>query len=483
MIQSYLLSIHNLYYHIMQKRAELLGSAPVGELLLKFSIPSMIGTVVFASTNIVNTIFVGRGVGAIALTAISLSFPVFAVFMAIGMFVGIGSASLVSLRLGEGKKDEAERIVGNALFLFLVLGITASIAGLLFLDHIVTGIGASNVSLPYAKEYLHIIIMGATLNFLAMGMNSIIRAEGNPKMSMYLMLIGALINVSLNYVFVFKLGIGVKGAALATIISSGVSAIGVIIHFTGKHSVLSLRLKNIRFEKAIMLPALYIGLSPFLMQMASSLVGVVTNKSLQHYGGDMAVGAMAIINSVAMLIIFPIIGLYQGAQPILGFNYGAKNFDRVKKALKLAIMAASVLSIAGWLIVHIAPGHIIRVFSKNDPSMLSAGTQGLKIVLAAFFVVGFWAITANYFQAVGKPKTSIILNMMRQVILFIPLVLILPVFFGLNGVWISAPIADSITSVIIVFALRRELHKLGKDHDDRQNLTPFSPLPHSASEG
>jgi putative MATE family efflux protein len=350
----------------MKKDPVKLGTAPVGKLLMEFSVPAVIGTVVFASTNIVNTIFVGRGVGAIALTAISLSFPVFAVFMAVGMLVGIGSGALISLRLGEGKKEEAERIVGGALFLFLIVGVIGSAVGITFLDPILRTIGASADSLPYARAYLRIIMMGASLNFIAMGMNTMVRAEGNPKVSMYTMLIGALINVALNYFFVFKLKIGVQGAALATIISSAVSATWVVLHFTSKRSVLSLRLKNMRFDKTLMMPALLIGLSPFLMQISSSLVGVISNKSLQHYGGDMAVGAMAIINSVAMFIIFPIIGINQGAQPVIGFNYGAKNFDRVKKALKIAIIAASVISTGGWIGIHVAPGHIMRLFSKGE---------------------------------------------------------------------------------------------------------------------
>jgi putative MATE family efflux protein len=458
----------------MQRNAVKLGTYPVGKLLVEFSIPTMIGTVVFASTNIVNTIFVGRGVGAIALTAISLSFPVFAVFMAVGMLVGIGSGALVSLRLGEGRKDEAERIIGGALFLFLVVGICGTLTGLFFLDPILRTIGASDQSLPYARDYLRIIMAGATLNFIAMGMNNLIRAEGNPRISMYTMLIGALINVGLNYLFVFRLKIGVQGAALATIISSAVSAGWVVLHFTSARSVLSLRLRNMRFDKTLMMPALFIGLSPFLMQLSSSLVGVISNKSLEHYGGDMAVGAMAIINSVAMFIIFPIIGINQGAQPIIGFNYGAKNFDRVKKALKMAVIAASVISTAGWIGIHVAPGHIMRLFSKGDPALVKVGVPGMKIMLGMFLVVGFWAITANYFQAVGKPKVSIVLNLLRQVILFIPLVLTLPLFLGLNGVWVSAPIADTLSSFITAFALRREYRKLGRDHAAQVATTGIS---------
>jgi putative MATE family efflux protein len=444
----------------MRPTSEKLGTHSVGRLLVQFSIPAIIGTVVFASTNIVNTIFVGRGVGSIALTAISLSFPVFAVFMAVGMLVGIGSGALVSIRLGEGKKDDAERILGGALFLLVVFSLAGTALGLTFLDPILRTIGASDLSLPYARDYLRIIMLGAVFNFVTMGMNNIIRAEGNPSVAMYTLLIGAAINIALNYVFVFKLGIGVKGAALATLISNGVTGVWVLLHFRSRRSVLALKLRNMRFDRPLMAPALFIGLSPFLMQMASSLVGVVCNKSLAHYGGDTAVGAMAIINSVAMFIVFPIIGINQGLQPIVGFNYGAKNFSRVKKALRYGLVAATLISTAGWIFIHLGPGHIIRLFSKNDPAMTRTGVQGLKIMLSMFLVVGFWAVAANYFQAVGRPKTAILLNLLRQVILFIPLVLLLPLFWGLQGVWASAPIADTIAAAITALFLHREYRKL-----------------------
>lgn len=446
----------------MRKDPSALGTEDIGKLLVKFSVPAMIGTVMFASTNIVNTVIIGRGVGSIALTAVSLAFPVFSIFMAVGMLVGIGAGSLVSLRLGEGKRDEAEAILGGAFFLLIVFSLAGTVLGLAFLDPVLRAFGASDASLPYARAYLGVFIAGAVFNFMAMGLNNIIRAEGNPGVAMITMVIGAIVNMTLTWFFIFHLKTGLKGAALAAITGNAVSGIWVILHFTGKKSVLTLRLKNMRFDRALMTPALLIGLSPFIMQISASMVGMVANKSLSHYGGDMAVGAMAVINSVALFFIFPIIGLNQGLQPVAGFNYGAKKFDRVTKALKYAAVSATLVSTAGCLAAHLWPGRIIGVFSKDDPALAGVGAHGITIFLAMFFVVGFQAICANYFQAVGRPKASILLNLLRQVILFIPLMLILPLFFGLDGVWASAPISDSIAAVITAAVIFRETKRLNR---------------------
>jgi putative MATE family efflux protein len=445
---------------MIKKNSEKLGSAPVGSLLLQFSLPAIIGTLVFASTNIVNTIFIGRGVGSVALTAISLSFPIFSVNMAIGMLVGMGGGALVSIRLGEGRKEEAERILGGCFFLFIVLGMLVTITGQIFLDTILGLLGASVESLPVAKEYMRIILAGVTISYIAMGLNNLMRAEGHPKLAMNTMLIGAVLNVLFNYIFVIRMNLGVQGAGYATLLSSSASAIWVLYHFFTGSGGIKLKRANMVFDRRLMQPALLIGTAPFLMQLVASLVGVTANRSLAIYGGDKAVACMGVIYSVMMLLIFPIIGINQGAQPILGFNYGAGKFDRVRKTLLLAIIAATSISIVGFLSAQLFPDAIFNAFSKGDSELFTIGRNGIRIFFAAFFLVGFQAVSANYFQAVGQPRRAIILNILRQAFLYIPLLIILPKFLNITGVWIAAPFSDVAASVITAVFIVRELKVL-----------------------
>ena len=443
----------------MKRDPAKLGREKVSKLLLEFSIPAVIGTMVFASTNIVNTIFIGRGVGSIALTAISLSFPVFSIFMAVGMLVGIGGAALFSIRLGEGKPEEAEKILGNAVFLFIILSLLTSLLGEFFLIPILHGLGASPDSLPYARDYLRIILAGVFFNFIAMGLNNFVRASGHPGIAMMTLVIGAIVNIGLNLLLVIHLHWGVKGAAYATFSSTAFSAGWVIIHFMSGRNGIQLRLKHIGFDSKIMGPALLIGLSPCLMQVAASLIAALCNKSLAHYGGDLAVGSMAVIYSVAMLFIMPIIGINQGAQPVIGFNYGAKAYDRVRAAFRQALIAATVISTIGAALIHLFPHKLVTLFSRGDIALSNVAEPGLRIFLSLVFLVGFQSVAANYFQAIGRPRISILLNLLRQVIIFIPALYILPRFFGLYGVWYSAPLSDflatAITAVFVIKEYRR----------------------------
>jgi len=442
----------------MADKSKRLGSERVGKLLFDFSLPAIIGTATFGSTSIINTIFVGRGVGSLALTAISLSGPIFMIFMSVGMLVGIGSGALTSIRLGEGKTDEAERILGNAFFLFLSLAAVTALLGLTFIDPMLRAFGASRESLPLARDYIRILMAGVVLNYLTMGMNNLIRAEGNPNIAMLTLIIGALINVTLNYVFVFRLGVGIQGAALATIISQSVSSAWALAHFRPGHGTLVLRARNILPDRRIILSILPLGLPMFLMQLSGSLMGMVANNALGRNGGDVAIGAMGVIVSISMFLLMPIIGINQGSQPVFGYNFGARRFDRVKRALRLAIMAATIIATTGFLVVHLVPEPLIRLFNR-DPGLVAVTEHGIRIFMAMFFLVGFQAVSANFFLSIGKPYLSIFLNLLRQVILFIPLVLILPSFFKLDGVWISGPISDAlavgITLIVLVVQYRR----------------------------
>lgn len=439
-----------------------LGQESIGKLLLKFSVPAIIGMIVNALYNIVDRIFIGQipgGIGELALSGVTVTFPISTVIMAFGMLVGIGSAALISIRLGQQKKDEADKILGNALMLVIIILVTLAVVTFPFLDKILVAFGASENILPYAKEYIGIIIAGGVIQNIGFGLNAAIRSEGNPKIAMYTMLLGAVTNTVLDPIFIFVFNMGVAGAAIATVIAQLASTIWVVYHFTRGKSILKLKKENFKLDKEIVKGIFAIGMSPFFMQLAASLVGVISNKALLTHGGDFAIGAMGVISSVAMMCLMPVFGINQGSQPIIGYNYGAKNYKRVKKAWMLAVIAAVAVTTTGFLVVELAAPSIIKIFNSNA-DLVAIGTHGIRIYLSMLPVIGFQVISTNYFQAIGKAKISMFLSLVRQVIVLIPLLLILPPIFGLNGVWISGPTSDAVASVITVFFVMRELKEL-----------------------
>jgi len=426
-------------------------------------VPTIIGMLVFAMYSIVDRIFIGRAVGSVGIGAVSLTFPIFMILMAVGMLIGTGTGTLISIRMGEGKTAEAEKLAGNAFSLLVIIGAAGTGIGLTYIDHILYTFGASANTYPYACDFMHVIFWGITFNFIAMGMNNIIRAEGNPKTAMKTMLIGAFLNLILNPVFIFGLNMGVRGSALATVLSNIVTSIWVMYHFTYGKSNLKLRLKNLKVNLRTMMPAFAIGVSPFSMQIAASVVSVIANRSLLYYGGDTAVSAMGIISAIAMFIFLPIMGINHGSQPIIGFNYGAREFARVRKAVLLAISAASAISISGFLAVFFAPEFIIRIFDKNSAELVKIGAPGMRTFLLLIPVLGFQAVGTNFFQAIGKPKISIFLSLLRQVLLLIPFLLIFPKFWGLDGIWLASPVSDLIAALTTAFFLFAAMKKLGED--------------------
>ena len=446
-------------------RSKQLGEGSVAMLLLKFSFPAIIGMLVQALYNIVDRIFIGNNVGPLAIAGITITFPFFTILMAFGMLVGIGAGALVSIRLGQQRRDEAEQILGNAFVLGAGITFIVTIISLLFLDPLLRAFGASDSILPYAKDYIVIILLGAIIQNIGFGLNNVIRAEGSPKVAMFTMLLGAILNIVLDYILITVFQMGVQGAAIATVISQIASAMWVISFFTGKRSTLKLHPKHFRVSKEIMLGIFAIGMSPFSMQMAASIVTVISNNSLQAYGGDLAVGAMGIITSVAMLFLMPVFGINQGSQPIIGYNYGAQEYKRVKQALKLAILAGTLISAFGFIAIQFYPQFFIRIFN-DDPQLVSIGANGIRIFLFMLPIIGFQVVSANYFQAVGKAPKAMFLSLSRQVIFLIPLLLILPLYFGLNGIWYSAPLADFLSALLTALLLYREIKHLDDKHEE-----------------
>ncbi|OQB16067.1 MAG: Multidrug export protein MepA [Firmicutes bacterium ADurb.Bin193] len=444
-----------------------LGEEKVLKLLLKFSIPAIVGMLVNALYNVVDRIYIGNGVGSLGIAGITICFPVMLIMMAFGMLIGIGANSLVSIKLGENRREEAEGIFGNAISLMVLIPVTLTIIGLTGLEQFLRLLGASEDILPYAKEYLQIILLGGVFQSFGMGVNNFIRAEGNPKIAMYTMLIGAFVNTVLDPVFIFVFHWGMRGAAIATVFSQMVSAVWVLSYFLRGKSLLKIRIKNLKLKKSVVGGIFAIGAAPFSMQIASSLQSYILNKSLVTYGGDIAISGMGIVMSISVLMIMPILGISQGAQPIIGYNYGAKKFDRVKKAYILAVIFATCILTVGWTASMLFPNKMVYLFNRKDAELIVFATKALKRFMLFLPIVGFQIISTGYFQAVGKPRQSAFLALSRQVLFMIPALLILPRFFGLEGVISAGPFADVASTVVTGVFIYFELKKLDIKHQSQ----------------
>ncbi len=453
-------------------RSQRMGEGSIPRLLYKFSMPAIVGMLAQALYNVVDRVFIGRAVGPEGIAGATVSFPFMLILMAFGMLVGIGATALVSIRLGEHDKDDAERVLGNATVLLVVQSVVLTLAGLLMMDWLLGKFGASEQILPYAHRYLQIILVGSVFQSIGFGLNAVIRGEGNPRMAMLTMLLGAFLNIILDPIFLFGFGWGMQGAAAATVLAQAVSALWVLGYFLGSRSLLNLRVRNLRLQWCVCWSIVAVGSPFFAMHIAASVLNAILNNQLLEYGGDLAISVMGIVYAVAMFILMPIFGITQGAQPIIGYNYGALKFDRVKWALELAILAATTISCAGFVLVMVFPADVIRLFNSEDKALLELGVHALRMSLMMMPVVGFQVISANYFQATGKPKQAMFLSLSRQVLLLIPALLILPSFFGLDGVWAAIPASDLGSSVLTAIWLVWELRHLDERHARRVAQEP-----------
>lgn len=450
--------------------SKLLGTESIGALLFKFSIPAIIGMLVNALYNIVDGVFVGRYVGSLGLAGVSVSYPIMIVVLAFIMLIGFGATSLISIRLGEGEKDVAEKILGNATTLLVVVPIVLFILVQIFLDNMLMLFGASANVLPFAKSYMSIVSFGFLFQAIGFGMNNFIRAEGNPKTAMFTMLIGAILNTILDAIFIIGLDMGIKGAALATVLAQMISSIWVLSYFLSGKSLLKVKKENLKLESDTVRYIVTLGFAQFSLQIANSIVAVIANKTLLHYGGDISISAYRIINNLAMLFLMSIFGINQGAQPIIGYNYGAKQFDRVKKTLFLAIGSATAIVLFGFAVVRIFPEQLVMLFTKDDKELISMTVDGMKIFLLALPIIGFQIVSSSYFQAIGKPKQSVLLGLSRQVIILIPATLILPTFYGLKGVWMAAPTSDILSSILTTFFLVQAIKNLNSNIESQNEI-------------
>lgn len=401
----------------MDNSKNILGTESIGRLLLKYSVPAIIGMMVNALYNVVDRVFIGNipGVGPLAITGLGVTMPIMSIIIAFGTLIGVGATTNVSLKLGQGDRNKAEQIVGNAVSLSVLIGILIAIFGTIFSNKMLMVFGASQSTIGYAKDYMGIILIGAIFNIMSMMFSNLIRGDGNPKLSAAIMAAGCFMNIVLDAIFIFGFNMGIQGAALATIISQAVSTIwGLTYYLRGKSNV-EFKKINLKLDKTIIKTIFAIGMSPFAMQLANSMVQLMFNTSLKVYGGDLAIGAMATISSINMLFVMPAFGFVQGMQPIVGFNYGAKKYDRAKKTLKISLMLATVVFIVGALVIQIAPQLLVGAFNK-DQELMNITVNGLRKYALAMPIVGISIVGSNFIQSIGKAKMSMLLGLLRQVI-------------------------------------------------------------------
>ncbi len=426
-----------------------LGEEKISKLLLKFSLPAIVGMMVNALYNVVDRIFIGNSpeLGTSGIAGITIGFPIMIIALAIGVLFGVGGATNFSMNLGKKNYELSENTLGNTFILLVITGILYMIFIQMNLKTILAFFGASDEILPYSLEYMSIITLGAPFNIISIGLNNFIRADGNPKLAMYTMFLGAGTNIILDPIFIFVFKMGMAGAAWATIFSQFLSFVWVTSYFMGKQSRNKLKIKYMKLKLNLISKITVLGLPGFLLQLASSLLNATLNKNLYMYGGDIAVSGMGVINSIQTLLLMPIIGLNQGVQPIISFNYGAQKIDRVKEAIKLAIKNATIIVLVGYIITRLFPVQLISLFNR-DSELINFGRSAIFAWFLCLPVVGFQIVGANFFQAIGRPKSAMFLTLTRQLILLVPAIIIFPQFFGLKGILYAAPFADLLSFLL-----------------------------------
>ena len=437
-----------------EKNTEL-GTMPVGRLMFKLALPAIVAQVINALYNIVDRMYIGHieGVGPMALTGVGITFPIIMLITAFAAMIGMGGAPLAAIPLGEKNRDSAEGILGNAATLLLILSVVLTAFFLIFQRPLLMAFGASENTIEHALQYMTIYLCGTIFVMATLGLNSFINTQGFAKTGMLTVLIGAVLNIILDPVFIFVFGMGVRGAALATILSQAVSAIWVCRFLMGKKTTIKIKPSRMRLKKEYVVGII----SPFIMQSTESLLNITLNASLQFYGGDLAVGAMTIIGSISQLGLMPLMGLTQGGQPIISYNYGARNYDRVRKAYHLMIAASFTLSMVIWAIVEFFPEVVIAIFT-TDPQLSSLTVWAIRIFMMCLGIMGLQTGCQQTFLSLGQAKVSVFLAMLRKLILLIPLILIIPrvTGLGMTGVFLAQPIADfiAVVSTVAVFAVK-----------------------------
>lgn len=441
-----------------------LGTENIGKLLRSYAVPAIIAMTASSLYNMVDSIFIGQGVGPLAISGLAVTFPLMNLSTAFGTLVGVGAATMLSVLLGQKNYAAANKVLGNIVSLNMIIGLMFMIVALVFLEPILHFFGASENTLPYAKEYMTIILYGNVISHLYFGLNSAMRASGSPKKAMGLTLFTVLFNTMLDPIMIFWMDLGIAGAAWATIISQTIAMILVMTHFSDRKKLLHFEKGIIRLDTRVAKDSLEIGFGPFLMNSAACLVTLFINQQLRKYSGDLGIGAYGINNRITFMFAMICMGLNQGMQPIAGYNYGARKYSRVKEVYRKTAFLASIVTTACFLISVLLPRHAVGIFT-SDAELMDRASAGLTIMNMMFPIVGFQMISTNLFQCLGMVHKSVTLSISRQLVFLIPLLYALPLWLGEKGIWISFPVSDFLASLLTLFMIMRLFRKLGKLND------------------
>jgi MATE family, multidrug efflux pump len=442
--------------------AERMRTERIPVLLFKFGLPSVVALLVHALYNIVDRIVVGQGVGPEGLGALALVFPIMLIQFGFCQLLGGGGGALISIRLGEKRPDLAEAILGNVILLTAIVSTTIPILVLSNIDRILGLFGTSDLLLPYAAEYMSIIFLGTPIMMTGFVLSFLVRAEGSPTTSMQMIVIGAVVNIILDPIMVFGFDLGVRGVALATVLAQCCSASWVVYYYLSGRSKIRFHFHLVRLKLSTTRRIMAIGMAPFMMNLAAGIQNGLLNRQLLIYGGDQAVAAIGVIYVVMSVVLLSIFGIADGAQPIIGFNYGARQFDRVRRTLRLAILSATVIVLGAWILIELFPRAVAWPFCSRSPELLDEVASYMRLFMILAPIIGIQIVGARYFQAIGKAAVSIFLAMTRQFIIFLPVLFLLPIWFGLTGVWIAVPVTDLLSAIVTIFWLRHELGLLRK---------------------
>jgi len=444
-------------------RNHVLSDADIGGLLWRLSIPATVGMAAMAAYNVVDTIFIGRGVGTLGIAGLAVCFPVQLIVLALGHLIGMGAASIISRALGAGDRERVARTAGNALTLILIAAACIMALGFGFLDRLLRVFGATEAILPYARAYMATVLWGTGFSCYSMAQGNIIRAEGQAMVAMTRMLIGAGVNVILDPIFIFALGMGIRGAAIATVIAQACSTVFIAAYFASGRSSLSMRLRDMRLAPAIVRETLAVGAASFGRMVAGSVVMIILNRSLGRHGGDLAIAAYGVIHRILQFSFMPLMGFAQALQPVAGFNYGAKRYLTARHAMRISSVRSTLFAAGAFAAFMLAARPMIGLFSRDD-ELIRMAVPALRIVAAAFPMLGVQMMGAALFQAFGRARPAVFLTLSRQVVFFIPLVLLLPLSMGLWGIFLAFPAADVLGTVVTVAMLVRESRRLERMH-------------------
>lgn len=439
-----------------------LGTESIRKLLMQYAGPAIIAMTASSLYNMVDSIFIGQGVGPLAISGLAITFPVMNLSAAFGAMVGVGASTLLSVKLGQKDYTTAQQILGNVITMNTIIGVVFGALMLAFIDPILYFFGASDATLPYARDFMEVILLGNVITHMYLGLNAMLRSAGHPQKAMYATISTVGINIILAPLFIYALDMGIRGAALATVLAQTIALCWQLKLFTNKNELIHICRGTFGLKRKIVANSLSIGMAPFLMNLCACVVVILINKGLQAHGGDLAIGAYGIANRIAFFFVMIVMGLNQGMQPIAGYNYGARQFDRVNRVLRLTILAATGVTTLAFLVGELMPSLVARAFT-TDEELIRQAANGLRYMVAIFPIVGFQMVTTNFFQSIGMAKKSIFLSLTRQLIFLIPCLLVLPLFMGQTGVWLSMPVSDLMASLVAGWMLYKQFKVFKKE--------------------